>query len=383
MKKLFDTNVLIDHPEIVIENSDIVIPFSVLDELENLKRRKRLNYKARKAIRNILNHQENIEFFDDSDIALEHVDDILIEVALLENLKLYTKDVLLYLRGQKYLEDIEYYTVNQDMFKGVKELRVSENLVTELYDTGFIKADKIDEDLLENEYVDLGRVIAKKSGDKLFKVDWEEGKCFISRDFKLNRRQLMAHDLLLDTTTPLIAIWGKYGTGKTSLSVRTAINMFNKDMYQKILVTRPKVESGFKEEHLGTLPGEVDEKYNPFLKPFEDNATANQFKMFEVQPLSTIKGRDIKDTLFIVDEAQDIPPERMPMLVERIGKGSKMVLLGDPKQIDNSSLNKHNNGLTFTVNALKGKDTFGCVQLLENERSQTAMLGEDLRECLL
>lgn len=382
MKKLFDTNVFIDHPEIVVEQSDILIPFSVLEELERLKRKKRLTYKARKAIRNILNHRDSIEFYDDTDIVLDNVDDVLIEVALRERCKLYTKDVLLYLRGLNFLKDIEYYTVNQDMFTGVREKEVSEKLVSELFDKGFIKADKIDAELVENEFVDLGRVLAKKCGDKLFKIDWEEGKYFISKDFKLNRRQLMAHDLLMDTTTPLVAIWGKYGTGKTSLSVRTALKMFNKDMYQKILVTRPKVESGFKEEHLGTLPGEVDEKYNPYLKPFEDNATPNQFKMFDVQPLSTIKGRDIKDTLFIVDEAQDIPPERMPMLIERLGKGSKMILLGDPKQIDNGSLNKHNNGLTFTVNTLKGKENFGCIQLVENKRSEVAMLGEELRECL-
>lgn len=383
MKKLFDTNVFIDHPEIVVEQSGILIPFSVLEELERLKRKKRLTYKARKAIRNILNHRDSIEFYDDTDIVLDNVDDVLIEVALRERCKLYTKDVLLYLRGLNFLEDIEYYTVNQDMFTGVREKEVSEKLVSELFDKGFIKANKIDVELVENEFVDLGRVLAKKCGDKLFKIDWEEGKYFISKDFKLNRRQLMAHDLLMDTTTPLVAIWGKYGTGKTSLTVRTALKMFNKDMYQKILVTRPKVESGFKEEHLGTLPGEVCEKYNPYLKPFEDNATPNQFKMFDIQPLSTIKGRDIKDTLFIVDESQDIPPERMPMLIERLGKGSKMVLLGDPKQIDNIGLNKHNNGLTFTINNLRGKENFGCVQLTENKRSEVAMLGEELRECLI
>jgi len=385
MTTIYDTNVLIDYPDIIKEEDDIAIPYSILDELENLKYKKRLTYKARKAIRNILKMSDKIEFISDDNIDLDSVDDVLVEVALRTGYKLITQDILLYLRGREFLADkISFFEVDKDIYTGVSTLESPQINIDNIYEQGYLEADDIEIGSIinQNEFLDLGRVILRKKEDKFFKVEWEEGQPFISKDFKLNRRQLMAHELLMDTTVPLVAIWGKYGTGKTSLTIRTALKMFNKDLYEKIIVTRPKIESGFKEEHLGTLPGDVDEKYTPYLKPFQDNSTPNQFKMFEVQPLSTIKGRDIKNTLFILDEAQDVNPEKMPMIIERLGCNSKLVLLGDPNQVDNPYLNKYENGLVFAINNLKNSPYFGCIELEENERSKVAMLGEDLRKCL-
>lgn len=381
MKKIYDTNVIVDYPEVIFEE-DIVLTHSIIEELEELKRKKKLYYKARKAIRNIIDRKDEIEIINDSKIPLENTDDKLLEVSLKYNYKLITKDSLLYLRGVEFTDNIEYYEPVRDIYSGVKEYKLSRKLISKAYDEGYIMCDDIDIDLYENQFLDCDKVILRKRDDKLFKVDWEENKFFISKDFKLNRRQLLAHDLLMDKTVPLVAIWGKYGTGKTSLTIRTALKMFNKDMYDKILVTRPKIEIDFKEEQLGILPGEVEEKYSPYLKPFEDNATNTQFKMLEVQPLSTIKGRDIKNTLFIIDESADVSPDRIPQIIERIGEGSKLVLLGDPIQIDNTNLHKYYNGLTFTCNNLKGQYDFGCIELTENERSEVAMLGEILRKKL-
>lgn len=381
MKKIYDTNIIIDYPEVMLED-DVVLTYSILDELEHLKRKKRLNFKARKAIRNIMSRIDEIDIIDDTKLGLEATDDALLEVCLRRGYKLFTQDVLLYLRALNVLESVEYYEPVTNIYSGIEYYDLSDELISKAYDTGYISEEDMDIDLLENQFLDCDKVLLRKRGDKLFKVDWEEGHCYISKDFRLNREQLMAHDLLMDTTVPLVAIWGKFGTGKTSLTVRTALKMFNKDMYEKILITRPKVEIGYKEEHLGTLPGEVDEKYSPYLKPFEDNASRSQFKMLEVQPLSTIKGRDIKNTIFILDEFSDISPDRVPQIIERLGEGSKMVLLGDPRQIDNPNLHKFYNGLTFTCNNLKGQHNFGCVELKQNERSEVAMLGELLRKKL-
>ncbi|MFW6282024.1 MAG: PhoH family protein [bacterium] len=382
MKKIYDTNILIDYPEVIINDDEIVLTYSILEELESLKRKDRLKYKARKAIRHIIDRREEIEIIDDSKIPLDHTDDLLLEVCLEKGYKLLTMDGLLYLRGLEILKDCEYYQPTTDIYTGKRKYNLSDELISKSYEEGYIKASEVDIKLYENQFLDCDNVILQKKEDNLFRVEWEEGRSLISKDFKLNREQLMAHELLMDTTVPLVAVWGKYGTGKTSLTVKTAIKMFNKDMYDNILITKPKVETGHRNEHLGTLPGEVNEKYAPYLKPFEDNASHTQFQMLEVQPLSTIKGRDIKDTIFIIDEFQDLAPDRVPMIIERLGKGSKLVLLGDPRQVDNSTLHKYWNGLTFTMNNLKGNSNFGCVELVKNERSEVAMLGEELRECL-
>ena len=383
MKKIYDTNILIDYPEIIINDDEVVLTYSILEELENLKRKDRLKYKARKAIRHIIDRRDEIEIIDDSNIPLDHTDDLLLEVCLEKGYKLLTMDGLLYLRGSEILAECEYYQPITDIYTGKTEYKLSEKLTSKAYDEGYIKSSEIDINLYENQFLDCDNVILQKKGENLFRVEWEEGRSFISKDFKLNREQLMAHELLMDTTVPLVAISGKYGTGKTSLTVKTAIKMFNKDMYDNILITKPKVETGHRNEHLGTLPGEVNEKYAPYLKPFEDNASHTQFQMLEVQPLSTIKGRDIKDTIFIIDEFQDLSPDRVPMIIERLGKGSKLVLLGDPRQVDNPTLHKYWNGLTFSMNNLKGNKNFGCVELVDNERSEVAMLGEELRKCLI
>lgn len=384
MKTIYDTNILIDYPSLLEEKDNIVIPLSVLEELEELKYKKRLTYRARKAINYIMSDLENIEILNDYEYRKDTVDETLIQIAKDTGYKLVTQDSILYLIACSKIDNLEYYEENKYIYSGVTKGCCSPELIDKLFNEGFLKEDELEGfHVEENSFVDLDRVIVRKTEGKYFKLEWETGQPFISKDFTLNRRQLMAHDLLMDSTVPLVAIWGKYGTGKTSLTVRTALKLFNKDMYENIIVTRPKIESGFKEEHLGTLPGDVQEKYTPYLKPFEDNSTPNQFKMFEVQPLSTIKGRDIKNTIFIVDEAQDINPEKMPMIIERLGENSKLVLLGDPNQIDNRYLNKYNNGLTFTINNLKGNPHFGCVKLEENERSEVAMLGEELRKCLI
>lgn len=379
MKKLYDTNVLIDYPEIILEDKNLVLPYSVLQELEKLKRKEGLFYKARKALKNILNNIDTIEFINDEKLPIEHTDDKLIEICLKKGYKLVTEDILLYLRAKSLLKEVEYFQINTEMYSGVRDYILDKNLIAEAYDKGFISCDNIDIELNENEFLDCDSVILRKRDTKLFKVDWEKNRSFISKNFKLNRRQLMAYDLLTDTTVPLVAIWGKYGTGKTSLAIKTAIKLMNKDIYDEVLIARPKIETGYKEEHLGILPGEVEEKLAPYLQPFHDNISENNFLRIKVQPLSTIKGRDIENTLFVVDESSDIEPSQMPMLIERIGKGSKLILIGDPNQVDNPRLSTYNNGLTFTVNNLQGQYNFGCVKLNKNERSEVAMLGEVLR----
>ena len=384
MIKIFDTNVIVEYPNIILKEKDLAIPYCILNELEAIKRtRDGLGFNARNAIRNILKKEDEILFINHHSSTGLSADDYLIKICTDEGFELVTKDILLYLRAKSKKVNVKYFQENNDIYTGIKYKKLPDEFVDKAYKQSYLEVGShpFFKDVKENQFFDADRLILRRKDGKMFLINWDD-KYALSKDFKLNRRQLMAFDLLMDKTVPVNAIWGKYGTGKTSLVIRTALRLFNKDMYKKIIVSRPKIETGFKEENLGTLPGDVLEKYSPFLKCFEDNATRTQFNMFEVQPLTTIKGRDIKDTIFIIDEAQDISPDKMPMIIERLGKNSKLILLGDPNQIDNRGLTKFNNGLIFTINNLKDYENFGSIQLVENERSKTAMLGEELRKCL-
>ena len=119
MKKIYDTNIIIDYPEVMLED-DVVLTYSILDELEHLKRKKRLNFKARKAVRNIMSRIDEIDIVDDTKLGIEATDDALLEVCLRRGYKLFTQDVLLYLRALNVLESVEYYEPVTDIYSGIE-----------------------------------------------------------------------------------------------------------------------------------------------------------------------------------------------------------------------------------------------------------------------
>lgn len=138
----------------------------------------------------------------------------------------------------------------------------------------------------------------------------------------------------------VIAI-GPAGTGKTFLAVATALNLFSKGNYSRIVLSRPVVEAG---EKLGFLPGDLYEKVNPYLRPLYDAfftmLGAEKFRRYkedgiiEIVPLAYMRGRTIEDAFMILDEAQNTVPEQMKMFLTRIGPNSKVVVTGDITQID-------------------------------------------------
>jgi PhoH-like ATPase len=224
----------------------------------------------------------------------------------------------------------------------------------------------------------------------------------------LNLGQRCLIDALLNPEISLVTCYGHAGTGKTLVAVAAGLHeMFNR-RYNGITVSRPVVAMG---EQLGFLPGSLDEKMRPWLQPIHDaldllmrpstplgprrkqqkpNANPNpagvkkpyeilmEQGILEIEALCYIRGRSIPNRFFILDEAQQLTPQEAKTIVTRMSRDSKLVLVGDPAQIDNPYVDSRSNGLVYTRNRLKGQDFVAHVALNRGERSELAEAGARL-----
>jgi PhoH-like ATPase len=205
-----------------------------------------------------------------------------------------------------------------------------------------------------------------------------------------NREQTMALDLLLDNNVRLVTLVGMAGTGKTLLAL--AVGMLLSVMegtYSRLLVSRPVIPLG---RDLGYLPGDIQEKMGPWMKPIFDNleflliggggrrrgvpdiealVTAGQI---EIEPLTYIRGRSLPRQFVIVDEAQNLTPHEVKTVITRCAEGTKIVLTGDPYQIDNPYVDSSTNGLSVVADRLRGEPLAGHIVLRKGERSELANL---------
>lgn len=211
-----------------------------------------------------------------------------------------------------------------------------------------------------------------------------------------NVQQTMALDLLLDDDVKLVTLLGTAGTGKTLLAIAAGMQkVVVEHRYDKLLVARPIMPMG---RDIGYLPGDKDEKLSAWMQPIFDNLTylvstravgsqnpesrtletrVNQFLdsgQIVLEPLTYIRGRSIPHQFIIVDEAQNLTPHEVKTIVSRVGEGTKIVLTGDVGQIDNPYLDSSSNGLSYTVERLKGEPLVGHVTLAKSERSELASL---------
>jgi len=227
-------------------------------------------------------------------------------------------------------------------------------------------------------------------------------------------------DALYDPSLTLITVYGKAGTGKTLLSVGAALEQVQCGDYEKMLITRVIMPTG---RDIGFLPGRMEEKMQPWVQPAYDAleqllgkprkpehfagkkhsarktqppraATTNgvpaankiarpyeplmQAGLLEIEAIAHIRGRSIPKAIFIVDEAQQLTPHEAKTLVTRMGKGSKIILIGDLAQIDNPYVDAHTNGLVFTRNRLQGQPFMAHINLFKGERSEMAEVAANL-----
>ena len=216
-----------------------------------------------------------------------------------------------------------------------------------------------------------------------------------------NREQRMALDLLLDPEIRLVTLVGGAGTGKTLLALAAALQQtLQQEQFDRILVSRPISPLG---KDIGFLPGSKDAKLGSWMQPVFDNlqfllgdSNAQQEKSsakrhgkttvesllnshkIDLEALTYIRGRSIARQFVIVDEAQNLTPHEVKTIVSRCGNDTKMILTGDPGQIDNPYLDKSSNGLSYAVEKLKGQPLFGHITLKHSERSDLAAIAARL-----
>ncbi|MCP9927547.1 PhoH family protein [Cyanobium sp. CH-040] len=228
-------------------------------------------------------------------------------------------------------------------------------------------------------------------------------KVKLGRIHARNREQTFALDLLLDPAVQLVTLVGKAGTGKTLLALAAGLNQVAEErLYERMLVTRPVISLG---KELGFLPGDIEEKMGPWMQPIIDNldfllggddhhkGTSSRggsrpprsnwsdlkgMGLLEVEAISYIRGRSIPGQYMVVDEAQNLTPHEVKTIVTRVGEGTKIVLTGDPYQIDNPYVDAESNGLTWLVERFKGQALAGHVTLQRGERSELAELAANL-----
>jgi PhoH-like ATPase len=442
VKKIFvlDTNVLLHDPGAVFafDEHDVVIPAVVLEEIDTKKRNAdEIGRNARGVSRLLDGLREKSHLHDGvplegggrikvelnhrSFIKVQEMfgevtnDNRILAVALNYHLEqaeqesprpviLVSKDVLvrikadvLGLHAEDYLSD---RTVGpSDLYGGYSTIKVHPSVIDEFYTYRFlpIKPLGLNYSLYPHEFVILKDEMGTGKS-ALLKVNEDATRLeplFLSNEpvwgiSARNAQQRMALELLLNDEIPLVTITGKAGTGKTLLALAAGLlKVEDEHKYKKLLIARPVVPMG---KDIGYLPGEKEEKLRPWMQPIYDNleflfdtkksGDIEKILMglgsIQVEALTYIRGRSIPGQFIIVDEAQNLSRHEVKTIVSRVGEGSKIVLVGDPEQIDHPYLDASSNGLTSLVERFRDQGLSGHITLEKGERSKLAQLAADL-----
>lgn len=403
-------------------NATVVIPIVVVEELDKLKKGgDDVARNARAVLRKLdkLSRQGELGQISSGGVGLKNGGSLLVERNHTEELsldrtvndnkilsvakfyagkdsqtKLLTKDAAVRIKAHALginaedYDDARGFTLD-DQFKGYREVLAKEETLDGFRRKGSVK---LSGNYHPNEYIILHNddksdvVIGRFDAERKMLVSKERENTVFGVEAR-NPEQEMAIDLLLNPNIPLVTITGKAGTGKTLVAIATALELVaNRQAFSKVLVARPIIPLG---KDLGYLPGTVEEKMNPWMQPIFDNldlilnmGSNNKGEknrnvlidqnLLEIEPLTYIRGRSIPNQFFILDEAQNLSKFELKTILSRVGEGTKIVLTGDPDQIDNPMLDKVSCGLSQVIEKFKGSELAGHVTLEKGERSKLA-----------
>lgn len=433
---VLDTNVLLHDPEAiyVFDEHDLVLPITVIEEVDKFKRELTERGRAARTISRKLDELREqgrlaegvplpgggrlkVELGQPGDHAelfsgaLESADNVILRLALrLHQARVngqvvfVSRDVNTRLKADAlglFAEDYEHAHVDIDeAYTGVTERDVDAAVISDVYQRGWVAEDG--EGLAPNQFVVL-RNAAQANNTAMTRYDAQARQLkLVNRNkdgvwgiFPRNREQVFALDLLMDDSIPLVTLDGMAGTGKTLLAIAAGLKRVTDDKaYRRLVVARPIFPMG---KDVGYLPGSIEDKLNPWMKPIFDNlelllgggdaeekphkggrhhgpsyqALLDQ-KIIEVEPLTYIRGRSLPRQYLIIDEAQNLTPHEVKTVVTRAGEGTKVVLTGDRYQIDNPYVDATSNGLSYVLERFRMSPMAGHVTLRKGERSPLA-----------
>ena len=433
---VLDTNVMLHDYECIekFEANDIYIPIVSLEELDKFKKgSEQINFNARAFVRRLDEISDQDLFAKGASLG-EGLGRIFVKI----NGQYHTKVKEAFGENKADHRILSIAMTLADEQPNIKTILVTKdvNLRMKARSLGMLVEDYINDkvtrvDLFENaepeyEGVDgdlIDRIYASKDGIDI--DEWELGSkidpndCFVMKSERnsvlarynpftgkivrvekghyfgiqpRNAEQTFAMHILTDPNVKLIGLTGKAGTGKTLLALAAALSQ--EQSYKQILLARPIVSLANKD--LGFLPGDEKAKVAPYMQPLFDNLNVIKGQLAQnsselrrldemqkteklvIEALAYIRGRSVSETIFIVDEAQNLTPHEIKTIITRAGEGSKLIFTGDIEQIDSPYLDAQSNGLAYMIERMKGQPLFAHVNLIKGERSELSETASDL-----
>lgn len=429
---VLDANVLLHDPTSIKKfgKNDVILPLVVLEELDGLKRYlNELGRNAREVMRyidSLKSQYANSDFNTGIELregptvkicmekSFEKKRDVFplsfdgsnkvlfIAYALKEEGKrvvLVSKDFIMRVKAEAIgLEAEDYESLKasyEHIYRGLRKIEVAKRDIDLFYKDGTISIEG--GEFSPNEYCLME---SKERSSAICKYNYKAKRLEpliqtskgIWGVYALNVEQRCVIDLLLRDDIQLVTLMGPAGTGKTLLALACGLTkVFDEGIYSKILVSRPIVPLG---KDIGYLPGTKEEKLYHWMQPIYDNleflceASAghgdetykwiSESKKLEMEAVTYIRGRTLPKIYMIIDEAQNLTPHEVKTIISRAGQGTKVILTGDPTQIDNPYLDKDSNGLTYVVSKFQSEAIYGHMFLDKTERSTLAAIAADL-----
>tara|TARA_Y100000310_G_C20681063_1_gene815959 strand:+ start:1767 stop:3077 length:1311 start_codon:yes stop_codon:yes gene_type:complete len=428
---VLDTSVLLYDMTAVhsFPGNDVVIPMIVLDELDRFKDRSGLLGESARYVNRYLDNLRKLGRLDREIHIKEYDQTVRVEMefdasvleqvglngALGDNkiiatalsvakrevqrtIKVITKDINLRVKCDAFgLCAEDYYKDHikidrEKRFTGQRKITLSDSQVDKFYDTGNLDLEEegISHTLYPNEFV----VAVGSKGKSMLGIQRMNQIIPLFSPHTMNesgiepknKEQRFALSMLFDPAVQLVSLTGIAGSGKTFLTLMSAMALLNSEQYKRIVVTRSIQPVG---KDLGYLPGDMNEKMFPWMAPFIDNfrhafKDITYFDMMcqngeiEIAPLAYMRGRTFNDSFVVVDEAQNASIHELKTIITRIGKDSKIVLLGDTDQVDTPYIDSFSNGLTITVERFKEEVLSGHIHLHKGQRSKIASIASKI-----
>ena len=427
---VLDTNVLLHDPDSIFsfDDNNVIIPLPVLEELDGFKRKPgQLGANCREVVRNLdslrekgnllsgieldkggklkvlVYHKNNFEIppflkreLKDNWILLyalrlsKESDDGLETILVTKDINFRLKAEAVGINAQDYMKD----KTEIEEYKGFLEIareEVGKNIIQSFLSDEMISLEQLNiarTEVHPNMYISLnekyfGKV--NKESDAVIPLKYNFESKFYSI-FPLNKEQLFALDAMMDETVSLITLTGPAGTGKTLIAIAAGLKLcMEEKTFEKMIVTKPIVPMG---NDIGFIPGSAEEKLRPWVQPIFDNleflfgkkgVKAEEYlkkrNLLEIEVLSYIRGRSIPDQLIVIDEAQNLTPHEIKTIITRVGENSKIILTGDPEQIDHPYLDEMSNGLMYAGSRFYGQKIAAHLHLSKGERSELASIG--------